>query len=167
MKSRNQRMTEGLFLIYFLLLIWIIVFKMEFSIFDINELQSLNLDPYSAPARINGEIVYEEIIFNVLAFLPFGLYLEILVEHWKIYQKVFVFLLVSVSFEIVQYIFAIGASDITDVINNVLGGILGILLFKLLNIFMKNNHRTHKFINIISAGATLLVLIILFVLKIT
>lgn len=167
MKSRNQRMTEGLFLIYFLLLIWIIVFKMEFSIFDINELQSLNLDPYSAPARINGEIVYEEIIFNVLAFLPFGLYLEILVKHWKIYQKVFVFLLVSVSFEIVQYIFAIGASDITDVINNVLGGILGILLFKLLNIFMKNNHRTHKFINIISAGATLLVLIILFVLKIT
>lgn len=167
MKSKNRRLTEMLFLIYLLALVWIIVFKMEFSIADINGMQNLNLDPYSAPARINGEIVYEEIYFNILAFLPFGLYLGILFKKWDVYQNILVFLLVSLLFEIVQYIFAIGASDITDVINNVLGGIIGMILFKLLNSFIKNSHRAHKIINIIAGVGTVLVVIILFILKMT
>lgn len=167
MKSRNQRLTEWLFIIYLLVLVWIIVFKMEFLIGDINDMQNVNLDPYSAPARINGEVVYEEIIFNILAFLPFGMYLEILFRKWNIYQNILVFLLVSLSFEVVQYIFSIGASDITDVINNVFGGIIGMILFKLLNFFIRDNHRAHKIINIISGVGTLIVVVILFILKIT
>ncbi len=167
MKTKNQRLTEVLFIIYLLALVWIIVFKMEFSFADINDMQNLNLDPYSAPARINGEVVYEEIYFNILAFLPFGLYLGILFKKWNVYQNILVFLLVSLSFEIVQYIFAIGASDITDVINNVLGGIIGMILFKLLNFFIKNSHRAHKLINIFAAVGTVSVVIVLFILKIT
>lgn len=167
MKSKNQRLTEVLFIIYLLALVWIIVFKMEFSFAEINGMQNLNLEPYSAPARINGEVVYEEIYFNILAFLPFGLYLGILFKKWNIYQNILVFLLVSLSFEIVQYIFSIGASDITDVINNVLGGIIGMLLFRLLHFFIKDSHRAHKIINIIAGVGTVLVVIILFVLKIT
>lgn len=167
MKSRNQRLTEWLFIIYLLVLVWIIVFKMEFLIGDINDMQNVNLYPYSAPARINGEVVYEEIIFNILAFLPFGMYLGILFRKWNIYQNILVFLLVSLSFEVVQYIFSIGASDITDVINNVFGGIIGMILFKLLNFFIRDNHRAHKIINIISGVGTLIVVVILFILKIT
>lgn len=167
MKTKNQRLTEVLFIIYLLALVWIIVFKMEFSFADINGMQNLNLDPYSAPARINGEVVYEEIYFNILAFLPFGLYLGILFKKWNVYQNILVFLLVSLSFETVQYIFAIGASDITDVINNVLGGIIGMVLFRLLNFFMKNSHRAHKLINIFAAVGTVLVVIVLFIFKIT
>lgn len=167
MKTKNQRLTEVLFFIYLLALVWIIVFKMEFSFADINEMQTLNLDPYSAPARINGEVVYEEIYFNILAFLPFGLYLGILFKKWNVYQNILLFLLVSLSFEIVQYIFLIGASDITDVINNVLGGMIGMILFKLLNFFIKNSHRAHKLINIFAAVGTVLVVIVLFILKIT
>ena len=167
MKTKNQRLTEVLFFIYLLALVWIIVFKMEFSFADINGMQTLNLDPYSAPARINGEVVYEEIYFNILAFLPFGLYLGILFKKWNVYQNILLFLLVSLSFEIVQYIFSIGASDITDVINNVLGGMIGMILFKLLNFFIKNSHRAHKLINIFAAVGTVLVVIVLFILKIT
>lgn len=167
MKTKNQRLTEVLFIIYLLALVWIIVFKMEFSFADINEMQALNLDPYSAPARINGEVVYEEIYFNILAFLPFGLYLGILFKKWNVYQNILLFLLVSLSFEIVQYIFSIGASDITDIINNVLGGMIGMILFKLLNFFIKNSHRAHKLINIFAAVGTVLVVIVLFILKIT
>lgn len=167
MKSKNQRLTEILFIIYLLVLIWIIVFKMEFSIANIDGIQNLNLDPYSAPARINGEVVYEEIIFNILAFLPFGMYLGILFKKSNIFQYILVFLLVSLSFEIIQYIFSIGASDITDVINNVLGGIIGIILFHLLNLFTRDNHKAHKIVNIISGLGTIVVVIILFLLKIT
>ena len=167
MKSKNQRLTEVLFIIYLLVLIWIIVFKMEFSIADINRIQNLNLNPYSAPARINGEIVYEEILFNILAFLPFGMYLGILSKKWNIFQCLFVFLLMSLSFEIIQYIFSIGASDVTDVINNVLGGIIGIILFRLLNLLIKDNDKAHKIVNIVSGLGTVIVVIILFILKIT
>ena len=140
---------------------------MEFSIANIDGIQNLNLDPYSAPARINGEVVYEEIIFNILAFLPFGMYLGILFKKSNIFQYILVFLLVSLSFEIIQYIFSIGASDITDVINNVLGGIIGIILFHLLNLFTRDNHKAHKIVNIISGLGTIVVVIILFLLKIT
>ena len=164
MKTKNQRLTEVLFFIYLLALVWIIVFKMEFSFADINEMQTLNLDPYSAPARINGVVVYEEIYFNILAFVPFGLYLGILFKKWNIYQNILVFLFVSLSFEMIQYIFSIGA---TDVINNVFGGIVGVIIFRLLNLFMKNSHRAHKLINIFAAVGTVLVVIVLFILKIT
>jgi glycopeptide antibiotics resistance protein len=37
--------------------------------------------------------------------------------------------LLSLAFEVIQWIFAIGASDITDVIGNTFGGILGVILF--------------------------------------
>ena len=102
MKSKNQRLTEVLFIIYLLVLIWIIVFKMEFAVADINRIQNLNLNPYSAPARINGEIVYEEILFNILAFLPFGMYLGILFKKWNLFICFRLLLLLNFIFEINQ-----------------------------------------------------------------
>ncbi len=42
----------------------------------------------------------------------------------------------SFLFEIVQFIFAIGASDITDLIGNTIGGIVGILFYRMLKKFM-------------------------------
>lgn len=36
---------------------------------------------------------------------------------------------VTLLYEVVQYIFAIGASDITDLLGNTLGGVIGIALF--------------------------------------
>lgn len=125
MKSKNQRLTELLFVIYIIALVWIIVFKMQFSLAEVDTMRNVNLDPYAAPARIEGEIAYEEIYFNILAFLPFGLYAEILFKKWRAWKKILLFLMVSLSFEVIQCLFEIGASDITDLINNVLGGIIG------------------------------------------
>lgn len=167
MKNKNKRLTEILFIIYAIALVWIIVFKMEFSLSAINDMQTINLDPYSAPARINGEIVYEEIYFNILAFVPLGLYLGMLFKKWHIYQHIIVFFLVSLGFEIVQYVFAIGASDITDVINNVIGGMIGLLVYRILRFMLKNGHRTQKIINGIAGVGTILVVIILFLMKVT
>lgn len=39
---------------------------------------------------------------------------------------------VSLVYEIIQYVFAIGASDITDLIGNALGGVIGIGIFFIL-----------------------------------
>lgn len=167
MKSKNRRLTEILFVIYLVALVWIIVFKMQFSFSEADLMRSVNLQPYAAPTRIGGEIVYEEIIFNILAFVPFGLYAEILLKKWNVFQKTLLFFTVSLLFEVVQYVFAIGVSDITDLINNVLGGIIGMLLYKGMEKAMSSRHKTHKYVNIVAAAGTFVVILILFVLKVT
>lgn len=54
--------------------------------------------------------------------------------------------LLSFLFEIIQYIFAIGASDITDIIGNTSGGIIGIAVFTLFRRFFRE-----KYISIINS----------------
>jgi glycopeptide antibiotics resistance protein len=69
----------------------------------------------------------KEILYNVIVFVPLGVYVEIFREEWKIATKCSVAFVTSLLFEVVQFIFAIGASDVTDIIGNTFGGIVGIL----------------------------------------
>lgn len=65
----------------------------------------------------------------------------------------------SLFFETVQFIFAIGASDITDLITNSLGGIIGVFIAIVISKVSAKNWI--KIINIISLiGAVLLTLFI-------
>ena len=65
----------------------------------------------------------------------------------------------SLIFEIIQFVFAIGASDITDMISNSLGGIIGIAIA--VSISKVSKKGWIKFINIISfIGAIILTLFI-------
>jgi glycopeptide antibiotics resistance protein len=61
----------------------------------------------------------------------------------------------SVAVEIIQYIFAIGATDITDVITNTLGGFIGLGLYTLSNKYI-NTEKLDRVIN--TLGAVLFVL---------
>ncbi|WP_174567630.1 VanZ family protein, partial [Gottfriedia acidiceleris] len=62
----------------------------------------------------------------VLAFIPFGIYISMLKPNWSFLKKIAVIAGVSLLFEVLQFTFAIGASDITDLLGNTLGGIIGI-----------------------------------------
>lgn len=75
----------------------------------------------------------------MLVFVPLGVYISILKPNWAFGRKIIPPLLLSVLLEVLQFIFAIGASDITDVIGNTLGGIIGIGLFILLMKMFKKN----------------------------
>lgn len=44
---------------------------------------------------------------------------------------------VSLLFEIIQYILSIGSSDITDIITNTLGGLVGVLVVSILRKIVK------------------------------
>lgn len=59
-----------------------------------------------------------------------------------------------------QYIFAIGASDITDVIDNMLGAVIGILLYLGMKKIWKE--KTGKIITILGAVLEVLFLALLF-----
>lgn len=89
---------------------------------------------------------------NVIIFVPYGVYISMLKENWNILKKTAPIFLTGLAYESLQYILSIGASDITDLIGNTLGGMFGIVLFLLLSKVLKDN--TIKVINILAMIGT-------------
>lgn len=130
--KKEQRITLGLFLFYLILLTWIILFKMQVSLSAFGHLRSVNLIPYGASVITNGKADFDEIFENILAFLPVGVYVSMLKPEWSFLKRLLPAFGISLFYEIMQFVLAVGASDITDLINNTLGGIIGIVIFALL-----------------------------------
>lgn len=157
MEYKKQRnLTTILFTVYFFILIWILLFKMSFS-FDffldaIHGNRSINLIPFSESVIVNGKIYINEIINNILVFVPVGIYTCMLNPKWPFIKKISLSFFISLSIEVLQFIFAIGATDITDLIGNTLGGIVGIGIFYIFTKIFKN--KTIKVLNILASIAT-------------
>lgn len=88
--------------------------------------RSINLVPFGASVIINGEIHYLEIIVNVLTFLPYGIFVCMFGDRKSFLKMLAPIFFTSLLYEAIQYIWALGASDITDLITNTLGGVIGI-----------------------------------------
>ena len=155
MKNNRQRnLTRILFAVYFLILVWILLFKMSFSLDELYKNRSINLIPFMGSVIVNGRIYINEIIDNILVFIPLGIYICMLKEDWSILRKISVGFFISLGIEVLQFILAIGATDITDLIGNTLGGIIGIGVFYLFSKLFKN--KTNKIINILALIVTIL-----------
>ena len=155
MKNNRQRnLTRILFAVYFLILVWILLFKMSFSLDELYKNRSINLIPFMGSVIVNGRIYINEIIDNILVFIPLGIYICMLIEDWSILRKISVGFFISLGIEVLQFILAIGATDITDLIGNTLGGIIGIGVFYLFSKLFKN--KTNKIINTLALIATIL-----------
>lgn len=159
--SKIKKWTKVLFIIYLIALIWIIVFKFNVPFLRLGYMRSINLIPFNRFLIINGEIDFREIIMNVVIFMPLGIYSGILFRKWTIGKKIFLFFLISFICEAFQFILGIGASDITDIINNTLGGIIGLLIYKGIEKISKDSNKAQKFINIIATiGTTSMILLL-------
>jgi glycopeptide antibiotics resistance protein len=119
----TNRLTAVLFIIYVIALCWILLFKLGVR-FSYMENRSVNLIPFS-DLLINGKIDVGGVISNVVIFVPLGIYAGTLFEKWIFRKQLTFFFLFSLLVEGLQFILAIGAFDITDVITNTLGGIIG------------------------------------------
>ena len=97
--------------------------------------------------------------------MPLGVYTGILFERWIFGRKLFFLFLISLIVEGLQFILAVGAFDITDIITNTLGGIIGLTIFKAIEKGFNNSVKAQKFINIISAVGTALMILLLLLLK--
>ncbi len=149
---------------YLIVLAWILLFKLgaQFSYMGNRE---VNLIPFSEPLILNGKADFGEIILNVIVFVPLGIYAEILFERWAFGKKLFFSFLISLLIEGLQFILAIGAFDITDIITNTSGGIIGLVIFKAIGKAFNNRVRAQKFVNTIAAVGTALIISFLFLLK--
>jgi glycopeptide antibiotics resistance protein len=141
--ERQKRLSYAVFGIYFILLVWLVLFKFSTSFSDLPNIRSINLIPlyYDQQTSTHGK----EVFFNIIVFIPLGIYVQVFRHNWNIITKWTVAVLTSLLLEVIQFIFAIGASDITDLIGNTLGGMLGIL-----SCMMLKKIAPKKFISIIN-----------------
>ena len=77
----------------------------------------------------------------------------------------FLFFLISLIVETLQFILRAGAFDVTDTITNTLGGIVGLMIFKAIEKVFKTSAKAQKFINIIAATGTVIMILFLLLLK--
>ncbi len=155
--SKQKKITIGLFMVYFLILTWMILFKMSFSFQDLVGFRSINLIPYYDSTIVNGSIGITEIIYNIIGFIPFGIYICMINDNWSVLKKIIFIAGVSLTYEILQFIFAIGATDITDLIGNTFGGIIGITIYFVISKLFKSNQKMNKVLNTIALILTILI----------
>lgn len=149
--DKKNKFLNVVFFTYMVILFWIIAMKMGFSLSEIAGERQLNLIPfyYDDDSLIN--IVLSEFKNNILVFVPFGgmLYMKGVRDFKK---AAFSALGVSLFFEVFQYIFAVGICDVTDLINNTIGGILGFLIAAAI---LKNDKSGKRFKALIVLAAVL------------
>lgn len=163
-ENKTNKLTSVLFVIYLIVLFWIVVLKLNVR-FSYGNLRSINLIPFSELFTLNGKFDLSEMILNVVIFVPLGIYAGILFKRWDIWKNLFLFFLTSLICEVSQFILAIGAFDITDIINNTLGGLIGLMIYKGIEKAFKNSVRAGNFITIFATIGTISMVLLLFLLK--
>lgn len=95
---------------------------------------------------------------NILIFIPFGAYLYMLGAR-NFLSSFLIMLFTSIIFEMLQYIFTLGTSDVADVATNTLGGLIGFLLAYLALKISKKEEKMSRHFLIMSAWITPVVIL--------
>ena len=164
---KDKRIINTLFIMgftfYIGFVLWNILFKyvspLEIFSSDRYFSRTLNLIPFDEVFK--GNFSKLDVYGNVILFIPLGIYINLLIKDIKISKSICIMATISFIFEFSQYIFAIGASDITDIITNTIGGIIGIVIYLAIKKIFKERIKIKNFITICSTGVMIPVSIII------
>lgn len=121
---------KDLYLLSFILymfLLFELVTSTDFESYSNNFIPLKEIMRYSYTSKL----FFKNVLGNVLLFVPFGYFANNILKNKKIIVAMFITLITSSSIEIIQM--NIGRSfDIDDIILNLIGGIIGYLIYKLL-----------------------------------
>lgn len=87
---------------------------------------------------------------NILVFIPLGGYVAWLGRRASAWLPMLTVASVSIAVEVVQWVLAVGASDIDDVILNCVGGLVGILAARLLASTLREPSRVRSALAVLS-----------------
>lgn len=124
-KDRPNLVLFALLCLYLLLLVGVILFKLPFYSTAGDTARVINVIPLAGSFDNEGNLIWREIASNTLLFVPFGIYLGML-TRWTVRRQVLAIAGLSLGFELAQYLFALGVTDVTDLIDNTLGGVVGV-----------------------------------------
>ena len=97
-------------------------------------------------------------ILNFIAFIPFGVLLAVNLKKVPFWRKLALVFGFSLAVEAVQFILAIGVTDVTDLITNTLGGFAGLAAYSAISRYT-NDKRLDR---VILAAGTLVLLAIIY-----
>lgn len=164
LRSRNQKIVyyeefiNLIFLIYLLLLFSLVTDQDMFSV-------SNNFIPFKEMLRYDfkSNLFIRNVLGNILLFIPFGAFISYYVKKINIFKVLLITLITSSTIETVQL--KIGRSfDVDDIILNVVGGLIGFLIYKILRKIKRvlpGFMRNEKFLNVL-AIVIFIILILLF-----
>lgn len=119
--------------------------------------RSVNLIPFKTileyiqnPRHISSSLVADNLLGNILVFIPLGLYVQTLMKDKAFVKSLLIVIGSTVFVELVQLTFAVGSCDIDDVILNTIGGIIGILAYKLLRRVCHEDEKAKRVITVAS-----------------
>lgn len=130
-----------MFVTYLVLLTWVVLWKLEIPFVGDGTERQVKLVPFVATARA-GASAPVEVLANVMIFVPFGVYLALLAPSTRWWRSAGMIAGASLAFEIVQYLLAVGRTDLTDVVANTAGGVLGLGLVGLGRMRWQDGTRT-------------------------
>jgi len=146
-QSRKKRFTYTVFGVYLFFLAWLILFKFYSPPDVLFRSREINLIPFNISEEVRLSVQLKEILYNVFVFVPLGIYLSMAFEKLSFLKKVLFAFLLSFAFEIVQFILGLGISDVTDLITNTLGAVLGMGIYRIFLLLFKE--KTDKIVNVI------------------
>lgn len=166
---RSNLLTKGIFGLYLLLLTWGILLKFETNLSYLPFFYGsrvLNLLPFSEPLIVNGELVFAEMVFNLLAFVPFGVSLPLVRQGWSFWKVIGLGFSLSLLYEILQFILTIGMADVTDLLMNTLGVVIGVgILAFMRKLFPTKVRLIVNLLGLILGGLVIFILAVLFILS--
>lgn len=146
----SRHTTEVILAFYLVVLTWIILFKMDLSLGVVGTIRSVNLVPLAGATVINGVLDYREAVQNMLAFVPFGLFMGMLTAGRPWWRALVPVAATSLAYEVLQFVLAAGASDITDLLANTLGGAIGLGLYLLVRTIARSDTRALRACNAVA-----------------
>lgn len=142
--KRRRRLVAGiLFVMYFIVLFYFLFFSEEMGRTYSERVYHYNLVPFREIGRfiryrhtLGDKAVLLNIVGNIAAFVPFGAFLPIFSVRCRrfFYAALYSFEL-SLLVELLQLISKVGSFDVDDLLLNTLGGILGFVIYKLVEHF--------------------------------
>lgn len=113
-------------------------------------LSGVDIPAYSQHEITIYSFGFTNLVGNIVLFIPLGVYFTLFNEDKGIKKNILWVFVVSLSAELVQYIFKMGIGDIDDVILNTFGGFIGIAAYKILVVKLKDTNRVRHAIEIIA-----------------
>ena len=90
------------------------------------------------------------ILGNIAMFIPSGLYVQTLSRKKSFKKGLIIVIITSAAIEIIQLIFAIGACDVDDLLLNTAGGVIGMLAYKAIRHFSRDDGRAKIVVAVMS-----------------
>ena len=120
--------------------------------------RSINLIPFHYDKEVGAAFHLTEVLDNFLIFVPMGIYLQMLLPRTKLYVKFMLIAGTSFLLETMQYILAVGRSDITDVLTNAAGGLLGLAVYSIAARLIGNRIKANRLFSILAGIVSVVVI---------